>query len=133
MMVDHIVECFDQTELSIFMTELQWKNWLKEQIWKFPFFPSLNDIVNQNKQHEKDENSLSSEQLQDLMDLLSNYCEESLLTMNKMKKIILIISSVIAEPLSRAEIRAMNFAPLSFPDLVEPSWLTSEFSQFMTV
>ena len=70
--INYILNQYDISPLPIVMTKLQWKLWLHKQILTFPFTPSLTD----------GEILLPSQQ-DDLVNILISYCENTLLTINK--------------------------------------------------
>ena len=94
--LDHVVSRFDAATIPIFMNKVDWRQWLADAVLTFPFSPPL---VYPYKwmQWLKDglmtwrftssafdkEKELSIEQREDVVQLLSDYCEESLVTLNK--------------------------------------------------
>ncbi len=110
-MIDFIMKRLDNGILPLLMTERDWKEWLRDQVGSFPFTPSLDY-----------DNLLSSQQQDEFIDVLSNYCEYTLHNMHK----ILVLSqciqgySVIVNP----SVLYMNIASdllLLYDDEINPT------------
>jgi hypothetical protein len=89
--LDHIVGRFESTALPVFLTLEQWRQWVEYHVQTFQFAPPLIQTAKRNWnasfiqafQAPPPCSILTDEQRQDIIRALSNYCEASLLTLNK--------------------------------------------------
>ena len=70
--LDHVMNRFEGADLPIFMTEDQWKQWMRNQIISFQFNPPFTI-----------DGLLTTEQQEDVIMLLFDYCQDNVISMDK--------------------------------------------------